>query len=107
MIALVVAYMKGCPYCVEVTGENSMARNVQDLVPVYEIERSDPLMKALDISSFPTLLLSTPYATHKYQGARTPKLLRRFVLEGIGQKKMLEKILASMEQISAHRKSVK
>jgi len=78
---LVVFHMDGCPHCKAVTGPDSVLRAVSDLVPVYEVEAQEPLAKRLEIASFPTILLSTPLVAFKYEGDRTPKHLRRFVLE--------------------------
>jgi hypothetical protein len=87
MLALVVVHMSGCPYCVEVTGEGSMAKSVADLVPVYEVERSDPLVQQLHVKSFPTIFLSSDDATFRFEGRRSPERLRRFVLEKMKQLK--------------------
>lgn len=92
MLALVVVHMKGCPYCVEVTGEGSMARTVADLVPVYEIERSDPLVQKLDVKSFPTIFLSSDDATFRFEGKRSPERLRSFVLEKAKQLRLLKDV---------------
>lgn len=94
MIALVVVHMNGCPYCVEVTGEDSLAKSVSDLVPVYEVERSDPLAEKLHAKSFPTILLSTPLVTFRFEGQRSRSSLRRFVLQCLGQYHILQRLLA-------------
>lgn len=78
---LVVFHMDGCPHCKAVTGPDSALRAVRDLVSVYEVEAREPLAQRLEISSFPTILLSTPFVAFKYEGNRTPEDLRRFVLE--------------------------
>jgi len=78
---LVVFHMDGCPHCEAVTGPDSALRAVGDLVSVYEVEAREPLAQRLEISSFPTILLSTPFVAFKYDGNRTPEDLRRFVLE--------------------------
>jgi thioredoxin-related protein len=98
MIALVVVYMNGCPYCVEVTGKQSVAQTVRDLVPVYEIERSDPLVQKLKVTSFPTIFLSTDDVTFKFEGQRTPDRLRRFVSEKMDQLHVLKEITKRLGQ---------
>ena len=96
MIALVVVYMNGCPYCVEVTGKKSMAQGVRDLVPVYEIERANPLVRQLKVKSFPTIFLSADDVTFKFEGQRTPEGLRRFVSEKLEQIHVLEELTKSL-----------
>ena len=82
---LVVFHMIGCPHCKAVSGPNSILRGIEDLVPVYEIESSDPATKQAGISSFPTIRLVTPLVTFGYEGPRTLEDLRRFVIEKMGQ----------------------
>jgi glutaredoxin len=93
MVSLVVFHMNGCPHCAAVTGPQSATRGVQDLVPVYEVEASDPLARKMGVSSFPTIFLSTPLVTFKFENARTPQEIRRFVLEKMGQYFILSKLL--------------
>jgi hypothetical protein len=85
MASLVVFHMNGCPHCRAVTGPQSATRGVQDLVPVYEVESSDPLAKTMGVSSYPTIFFSTPFVTFKFENARTPEEIRKFVLEKMGQ----------------------
>ena len=85
MASLVVFHMNGCPHCKAVTGPQSVTRGAQDLVPVYEVESSDPLAKRMGVSSYPTIFFSTPLVTFKFEGARTPEAIRKFVLEKMGQ----------------------
>jgi thioredoxin-related protein len=92
-MALVIFHKHGCPYCEAVTGAESAARHVADLEPVYEIESADPLRRQLDITSFPTILFSTPHVVFRFEGPRTPEALRKFVLEKMGQSFILEKLL--------------
>ena len=85
MASLVVFHITGCPHCKAVTGPQSVTRGAQDLVPVYEVESSDPLAKRMGVSSYPTIFFSTPLVTFKFEGARTPEAIRKFVLEKMGQ----------------------
>lgn len=98
MMALVVFHMHGCPHCKAVTGPESAAKGVADLVPVYEIESSDPLSKKVGVASFPTIMLVTPHVVFQFEGVRKPKELRRFVLEKMGQCFMLNKLLQQQGQ---------
>jgi hypothetical protein len=93
MMRLVVFHMTGCPYCKSVTGPDSATKSLGDLVPVYEVERTDPLAQKMGVSSFPTIYLSTPLITYKYEGPRTPEDLRRFTLEKMGQSLLLANFL--------------
>jgi len=93
MTALVVFHMNGCPHCKAVTGPESVARGVADLVPVYEVEASDPLSKKMGVTSFPQIFLSTPHVVFQFEGARTPTALREFVLEKLGQAFILDKLV--------------
>lgn len=99
MASVVVVHMKGCPYCVEVTGRDSMLKNLRDLAAVYEVERSEPLAKWLDVKSFPTIFVDVPVAgtrsslTFKFSGPRSPEALRAFVQEKLAQARGLEEKL--------------
>lgn len=99
MASLVVVHMNGCPYCVEVTGGGSMLKHVRDLAAVYEVERSEPLAKWLDVKSFPTIFVDVPVEgtrsslTFKFAGTRSPEALRAFVREKLAQVRGLEKQL--------------
>lgn len=97
MLGLVVVYMNGCPYCVEVTGKSSMAKAVCDLVPVYEIERSEPVVASLGVKSFPTIFLATDEVVFKFEGPRSAAALRAFVREKLRQRQGLRKALRSHE----------
>jgi hypothetical protein len=110
MASILVVHMRGCPYCVEVTGEGSMLKRVQDLVSVYEIERTDPLARWLDVKSFPTIFLNVPVEnggksiTFKFSGTRTPDALRSFVLEKLGQVRTLQKVMQERQKEDSHQR---
>lgn len=99
MASVVVVHMNGCPYCVEVTGRDSMLKHVRDLAVVYEVERGEPLAKWLDVKSFPTIFVDVPVAgtrsslTFKFAGPRSPEALRAFVREKLAQAHGLEQKL--------------
>jgi len=101
MFGLVVFHMKGCPHCKAVTGPQSAAKAVGDLLPVYEIESSDPLAKQMGVSSFPTIFFTAPGLSFKFDRDRTPEEIRRFVLEKMGQYYTLTKILRNTKAANA------
>lgn len=88
-MSLVVFHMHGCPHCKAVTGEESVLRSVADLLPVVEVESSDPLARTAGVKSFPTIMLVTPAVSFEYQGPRTPEAIRNFVSEKMEQLSML------------------
>ena len=92
-MALVVFHMHGCPHCKAVTGPESTARAVADLVPVYEIESSNALAQKVGVQSFPSIYFATPHAVFHFEGHRTPEALRKFVLEKMGHSFILDKLL--------------
>lgn len=83
--ALVVFHMNGCPHCEAVTGPNSACRGLQDLVDLYEVEASDPLTRAVGISSFPTILVVNPLFAFSYDGARQTSEIRSYTLQKMAQ----------------------
>jgi hypothetical protein len=93
MIRVVVFHMDGCPHCKAVTGKSSVLREgAGDLAPIYEIESSDPLSRNMGITSFPSIFVVTPIVAFAFEGKRTPEDFRKFVLEKMGQSRLLAKI---------------
>jgi len=80
MQCLVVFYMNGCPHCAAVTGPNSACRGLEDLVDLYEIEASDPLTRAVGVTSFPTIMVVNPFFAFAYDGPRKREAIREYIL---------------------------
>lgn len=78
MTVLIVAHMTGCPHCPPV---QELCQKLRDRAPVMMLESQHALVRDMKVSSFPTVLLSTPEGLYEYNGQRIERKLRDWVDE--------------------------
>ena len=80
---LAVFHMDGCPHCEAVTGPAGACARLKN-VSVLEVESRHPLVRDVNITSFPHLWLSTPDAVWEFNGSRTTDALQAWIGEKLG-----------------------